>query len=147
MNKIVNQAIDAIFRTRVADKNLYELKYSITPYARVHLFTLGPPIEKYGAGEKKAVIAYAEKLLIDRFQSPENFFDAAWLLRFIDEKGEFKNEGEKIRFISKRSVDVDRALEDYRQGFKTKEHWLESVLDAHSFSLRVTGNIFYWRRG
>lgn len=125
-----------IFQCRPG-RELYELHNVSEPHHGVRIFELGPLKEVYGVATSIEVVReYTREVLATNLRDdPFNTYDSDWLLRFSDEKG-------RIRVFS--------AIKDYRRGFRTEIEYLESVLEAHSYSFHVSDNLtglVYWRIG
>lgn len=147
---LVDIALHAIFRNR--NRYEYEVVRVSNPFRDIALFKIGPLVECYGVARNiEAALAYAETILFDSLQNEPETFDGEWLLHFarvdLDDIPFPETESEKIAIVKRYGINIDRAMLDYRRAHRTVEHWLESVFDAHSFTLKYTGDFIYWRRG
>lgn len=150
MNAIIQTILAFIFRTRSG--SFIEVVKTARPFPSVRLITLGPLTERYGvARDIDTAVKYAELLLFDQLQNEPDLFDGEWLLKFTpgdyyDNLEELTREYQKHDYIKKHGIDIEAAIADYRKGHRSTTDWLESVFDAHSFSLKTEGDAVYWRR-
>jgi hypothetical protein len=148
---LITAALYGIFRTRPGAASDYDVSKTSVPFPGIVLFTIEPFTERYGVARNlETAVTYAETLLFDSLQNEPERFNEEWLLRFIlvdlDSIEYPETPLEKTVVVKKYGFDVKAAMKDHRGCHRTVEHWLESVFDAHSFSLSHVDDCVYWRR-
>jgi len=149
IDPLITVALRSIFKIR--DKWEYEITKVSKPYAGVVLFTVGPLDECYGVAENmETAVEYAEISLFESLKSEPEIFDSKWLLQFarvdLESVPSPKTESERVALIRQYGLDIEAAMVDYRRPFKTVEGWIESVIDAFSFSFKIREDCVYWQR-
>lgn len=149
---LITAALYGIFRTRPGAASDYDVSKTSVPFPGVVLFTIEPFTERYGVARNlETAVAYAETLLFDSLQNEPERFDEEWLLRFVSvdlDSIEYpETPSEKTAVVKKYGFDVKAAMRDHRSCHRTVEHWLESVFDADTCTLKYEGgDCVYWRR-